>query len=117
MKYVLYVLLTTVLTMLLIYAGYMKEKTLPFELTNRLFKKCSKKIHEYLSENEEASIIDLKKCIKDVRASVYWSRKKVSVTNPDQFIEVVTENMMKQGLLKARQQNGKILYYLISENK
>jgi hypothetical protein len=103
--------------MLLIYAGYMKEKTLPFELTNRLYKKCSKKIQEYLSEEKEASLIDLKKCIKDVQASVYWSRKKVSVTNPDQFVEYVTENMMKQGLLNAKQQSGKKLYYLMSDNK
>lgn len=117
MKYILYVLVTTIITMLLIYAGYVKEKTLPYELTNKLYKKCSKKISEFLLNNQGATLADLKKCISGVQASVIWSRQKVKVTKPDQFIDYIIENMIKQGKLELKQQNGKKLYFLSQENK
>lgn len=112
MKYVIYVLLVIIMTMLMIYVGFIKEKTLPYELTVKLYKKGTKKIHDYLLKNQGASINDLKKCIKDVQASVIWSRKKVAVTNPNQFIDFIIENMTKQGKLEIKQENGKTLYYL-----
>ncbi|MDF2521627.1 MAG: hypothetical protein K0R84_2255 [Clostridia bacterium] len=112
MKYVIYVLLTAGITMLLIYAGYIKDKTLPYELTSRLYKKCSRKILDYLKVNNGASGAELKKCIKGVQASVIWSRKKLEVTNPDQFIDFIIENMIKQGKLETKIQGSKKLYYL-----
>lgn len=112
MKYIIYILSIMVLTMLMIFVGYIKEKRLPYELTAKLYKKCSKKIYDFLLKNQCATINDLKKCIKDVHASVLWSRRKVKVTNPNQFIDFIIENMIKQGKLDIKQENGKKLYCL-----
>lgn len=112
MNYIIYIFLTILITMFMIYIGFMKEKSLPYELTAKLYKKGTKEIQDYLLKNQGATINDLKKCIKNVQASVIWSRKKVAVTNPNQFVDFIIDNMTKQGKLEVKQENGKKLYYL-----
>lgn len=113
MKIFIYVASVMIITMIIFLIGYYKEKTLPIELTNNLYRKCANAVIDYLKSNNTASIIEIKKSITGVTASVFWSRKKLGVTKPAQFAESVVSNLIKQGIIVEIDVNNKKMYKLV----
>lgn len=113
MKIFIYVASVMIITMVIFLIGYYKEKTLPIELTNNLYRKCANVVIDYLKSNNTASIIEIKKSITGVTASVFWSRKKLGVTKPAQFAESVVNNLIKQGIIVEIDVNNKKMYKLV----
>lgn len=116
MKYVIYVILVALITMALSYFGYIKDKMLPLDLTRKLFNKCTSKVVKYLRLKRSATIIEIQDCIKDVTASMPWSRKKIMVTNPAQFSQYVIDSLYKNKKISV-QYKGKTKMYSINTDK
>lgn len=112
LKAIIYVISIMIITMVMILIGHYKDKTLHIELANRLYRKCSAAVVDYLKKNETASLSDIKKCISGITASVFWSRKKLGVTKPEKFAETVADNMVKQGVIVEVEKVGKKVYKL-----
>lgn len=113
MKYVLYVISVAIITMLLIYIGYIKESQLPKELINILFIKSRKKILSYLQKNKTANLLELQEVIKDVRGRVWWSKRQVKVTEPEKFVDLVIDDLYKRGIIHIDYKGGrKIINYV-----
>jgi len=113
MKIFIYVVSVMIITMVIYLIGYYKEKTLPLELTNNLYRKCAKVVVDYLEVNNTASISEIKKSITGITASVFWSKKKLGVTKPAQFAENIVSNLIKQGIIAEVDINNKKMYKLI----
>ncbi len=114
MKYIFYFISIIVVTMLMMIIGHFKERTLPIELANRLYRKCSKVIIDYLKEHNKANINDIKKCITNISVSVFWSRKKLKVTNPAHFAEQIVQNLIKDGKLQLVDGKDNKRVYMLS---
>lgn len=112
MKYVLYILSIAVITMALIYVGSIKDRMLPVELTNKLYRKCRQKILDYLSSHECISASQARNLISDVTASVIWSRKRIGVTNPVRFGRYVLDRLVKEDKIKEDISQNKKVYRL-----
>ncbi|TCO63910.1 hypothetical protein [Caldanaerobacter subterraneus] len=107
MKYLLYVILVALITMLLIYVGYIKESTLPDELVNDLYRKSKKKITDYLSKNKSASIPELQDLIKNIKGRVFWSSKQVKVNDPEKFVNFIVDDLYKNGLISIKYEGNR----------
>jgi len=107
MKYIIYIISVALITMLLIYVGYIKESLLPKELINILFKKSKKKILAYLQNNKSANLLELQEVIKDVKGRVWWSKKQVKVTEPEKFVDLVIDDLYKSGIISIDFKGGK----------
>ncbi|WP_057979256.1 hypothetical protein [Caloramator mitchellensis] len=106
MKYILYIISVALITMVLIYVGYIKESLLPKELINVLLKKSKKKILSYLQNKKSANILELQDIIKDVKGRVWWSKRQVKVTEPEKFVDLVIDDLYKNGLIKIDYKGG-----------
>jgi hypothetical protein len=56
----------------------------------------------------------IKKCISDITVSVFWSRKKLKVTNPTQFSELIVQNLLKEGKLQLVEGKDNKKTYMLS---
>lgn len=97
MRYVLYIISIILITMFLIYLGYMKEKDLTRNLINKLYAKCRQKILKQLKTRDQLTALEIRNLISDVTASVIWSRKRLGVTKPVQFTNSLIKGMLKDG--------------------
>lgn len=112
MRYVIYVLSIALITVFLIIYGQAKEYYLPAELTKRLYIKCKDKILKYLYKNKSATYKELEKEIEGVTAKVFWSRKSMTVLEPNKIVKTVVENLLKQDKIKIQDVNGKKIVVL-----
>lgn len=110
MKYIIYLLIVTMATMILIYVGYLKEKTLPADLTNKLYRNCCKKVLRFLKKREYATETELQNCIRGVNAWILWSRRRITVTNPVQFCQYVINGLEKGGKISASYRKNMKIY-------
>lgn len=118
MKYLLYciyIICIAFITMFLIYIGYLKDRNLPAELTNKLYRKCCSKALKYLKDKGYASAADIRNIISDTTATVVWSRKKVKVTNPAQFTNYVIDGLISKGDI-IEESSGKKRVYKLCRN-
>lgn len=99
MKYILYVLSIAIITMILMYIGYLKEARLPSELINVLYIKARKKILDYLNKNKKASIMELQDVIKNIKGRVFWSKKQVKINEPEKFVDLIINDLYQKGLI------------------
>ncbi|SEG03252.1 hypothetical protein SAMN05660865_01591 [Caloramator fervidus] len=106
-KYLLYVFLVAIITMILTYIGYLKDAQLSRELLNVLYIKSRRKIIDYLNKNKKADVIELQKIIKDVKGKVFWSRKQVKINQPEKFIELLIDDLYKKDIIDIEFKRGR----------
>lgn len=95
MKYIIYIILIALITMLLIYIGILKERNLNVKLVDKLYSKCCNKVLKMLKKKETLSAKQIRDIISNEKTSIVWSRKKVGVTNKNQFTNYVIEGLLK----------------------
>jgi hypothetical protein len=117
MKYILYVISVAIITMFFIYLGLLKERTLNIELTNILYRKCVRKALKYLKSHNYATIKDIQNCIKETKASVMWSKRKLAVTDASQFADYVVEGLYKEGKISIGYKGNNKVYYINKEKR
>lgn len=115
MQYVLYFISIILITMFLVLVGYFKEKSLPIELTNRLYRKCKKIVIENIKQNNKLTMNDIKKSIKGTTASVFWSRKKVQVTDTTLFSQRIIEKLIEEKIVMVVEEAKNKKFYALNE--
>jgi hypothetical protein len=88
------------------YIGIIKEKNLPIELANRLYKKCARKVIKYLEKNESITIPEIRNLIKNETVSVIWSKKRLGITDLNSFVRHLIDYLLKEE--KIERISGKV---------
>ena len=100
-RYVIYILMFAVLGAVLYAWGLKKAQSQSQEIVKKELKK-----KEYLRKNE------IEQLIKDVQVGQFYSKNKMGVTNPKEFINPFLEYMTKNEILREDMIKGKKVYYL-----
>ena len=105
-RYVAYVLMFAVMGAVIYVWGLKKE------LAGRLYAKCEKLVCKKLKEKEFLQKSEIEKVIANVQVGQFFSKNKLAVTNPKQFINVFLEYEIKKDVLEERMEKGKKVYCL-----
>ena len=113
-KYIIYIVLIMIVNMLFIYIGIIKDRQLGMNLMDKLYNKCCNKVLKNMKVTKKMSAVEIRELIKDEKASVIWSKKKVGVTNKIQFTNYVIEGLLKLNEIELIDKSKRI--YGLSES-
>lgn len=99
MNFMFKILLVAVTFAFLLSWGYIKQQRKNEELLNNLYKKIQSKIMNEFERKEKLSITDIENLIKGTKASLFWSKNKITVTDPRVFIKNMIKDMENEGLI------------------
>lgn len=111
-RYVAYVLMFAVMGAVIYVWGLKKAQNQSVELAGRLYAKCEKLVCKELKEKEFLQKSEIEKVITNVQVGQFFSKNKLAVTNPKQFINVFLEYEIKKDVLEERMEKGKKVYCL-----
>lgn len=111
-RYILYVLMFAVMGAIIYIWGLKKAQSQSMELARRLYAKCEKLVCKALKEKEFLQKSEMEKIIANVQVGQFFSKNKLAVTNPKEFINVFLEYVIKKGVLEERMEKGKKVYCL-----
>ena len=83
------------------------------DLNNLLTSKGISRIKKELKRNGKMTKKELSDCVKDLTASQPFSKQRIGVTNPNQFLDSLLPYMERQEMISKSKQNGKVYYDLI----
>lgn len=98
--FIIKVLLVGVSFAFLLAWGYIKQQRKNEELVQNLCNKIEKQILKELKNKPDLSIKEIEEIIKNTKASLFWSRKKVQITDSKKFIKTYLDHMLKKGVIK-----------------
>ena len=108
-----YILLFAVATMLIYGWGLWRSMHQNQDLNNLLTSKGISRIKKELKRNGKMTKKELSDCVKDLSASQPFSKQRIGVTNPNQFLDSLLPYMERQEMISKSKQNGKVYYDLI----
>ena len=111
--YLPYILLFAVATMLIYGWGLWRSMHQNQDLNNLLTSKGISRIKKELKRNGKMTKKELSDCVKDLTASQPFSKQRIGVTNPNQFLDSLLPYMERQEMISKSKQNGKVYYDLI----
>lgn len=112
LSYIIYILLFAVLGAVLYAWGLKKAQSQSVELAKMLYSKCAKVVKKELKKKEYLQRNEIEQLIKDVKVGQFYSKNKMAVTNPKEFINPFLEFMTKNGILEEDMIKGKKVYSL-----
>ena len=80
---------------------------------NLLTSKGISKIKKELKRNGKMTKKELADCIQGLTAQQPFSKQRIGVTNPTQFLDSLLPYMERQEMITKTKENGKVYYYLI----
>ena len=107
------ILLFAVATMLIYGWGLWRSMHQNQDLNNLLTSKGISRIKKELKRNGKMTKKELSDCVKDLTASQPFSKQRIGVTNPNQFLDSLLPYMERQEMISKSKQNGKVYYDLI----
>ncbi|MEJ8554710.1 hypothetical protein [Tepidibacter sp. Z1-5] len=110
MNFVFKILLVAVTFAFLLSWGYIKQQRKNEELLNNLYKKIENKVMNEFKKKEKLTIADIENLIKGTKASLFWSKNKITVTDPRVFIKNMIKDMMNKGLIVEVVDNNSRVY-------
>lgn len=114
LKYIPYVLMFMVATMIIYAWGLKRSQSQQKDLMNMLYSKCTRKVKKALQRNQRLSKAEIENLLSGTSVGMAFSRKKLGVTNPQLFAKSLLDFMEKQGMIKEHKENGKTYYSLNS---
>lgn len=112
LSYIIYILLFAVLGAVLYAWGLKKAQNQSVELAKMLYAKCAKVVKKELKKKEYLRKNEIEQLIKDVKVGQFYSKNKMAVTNPKEFINPFLEFMIKNEILEENMIKGKKVYSL-----
>lgn len=104
-KILIYVLLFALSTMIVYAWGIIKSQNKQKDLLDILYVKGEKRVIKELKKNNNMTKIQLQNSLKDLKASLFYSRNKIIVTDPKVFTTTLLRSMEEKGIIKCN--NGK----------
>ena len=111
-RYIPYGLMFAVMGAVVYAWGLKKAQNQSMELAKVLYRKCEKIVCDELKKKEYLQKAEIEKLIANVNAGQFYSKNKLTVTNPKEFVNVFIEYMMKKGTLEEHMEKGKKVYSL-----
>lgn len=112
LRYIIYILMFAVLAAIIYAWGLKKAQGQSVELAKMLYSKCAKIVKKELKKKEYLRKNEIEQLIKDVKVGQFYSKNKIAVTNPKEFINPFLEFMTKNGILEEDMIKGKKVYSL-----
>lgn len=112
LKYIPYVLLFALVTMIIYAWGLWRSVRQNQDLSNLLASKGVAKVKKALRKNKALTLEELEPYVKDLTAKQPFSSQQITVTDPRQFLDSILPYMIRQKMITETKEDNKILYRL-----
>ncbi|WDV46002.1 hypothetical protein PV797_21400 [Clostridiaceae bacterium M8S5] len=92
--------------------GIIKQQRKEQELIDKLYNKASKKIIKALKSNDSLSDKQIEVILKNIKASLFWSKSQIKVTNVNTLKKELLKKMIDKDMISTRINKGKVVYCL-----
>ncbi|QEK11869.1 hypothetical protein FQB35_05520 [Crassaminicella thermophila] len=92
--------------------GIIKQQRKTQELLNKLYKNAESKVIKELKNKEELSIKQIEDIIEGTKASLFWSKNKVKITDSRLVSKELMRKMVEKGLVKEEIRKNRKYYIL-----
>ena len=100
MKYIIYILMFAAATVIVFSWGIIKEQNKSRDLMNQLYKKAENNVVKAFKRKDVLSRKDIENEVKNVKASLFYSRDKVVVQNPRSFTKSLINTMINNNVIE-----------------
>lgn len=84
--------------------GFVKSQRQEEELYSTLMRKCRAIVIKEFRKEKILSHKELSKLITGVKASLFWSKKKIIVDKPETVLDIILKEMIEKGDIKELRQ-------------
>lgn len=112
LKYIPYVLLFALATMIVYAWGLWRSMRQSQDLSNMLSSKGIARIKKALRQKGPMTSAELEDCIKDLTAKQPFSRQRITVTDPKEFLNSILPYMIRQKMIIEEKSDGPTVYRL-----
>ena len=112
LKYIPYVLLFALATMIIYAWGLWRSVRQNQDLSNLLASKGVAKVRKALRKNKALTLKELEPFVKNLTAKQPFSRQQLAVTDPEEFLESILSYMIRQRMITESKESGRIVYKL-----
>ena len=100
MKYIIYILMFAAATVIVFSWGVIKEQNKSRDLMNQLYKKAENNVVKAFKRKDVLSRKDIENEVKNVKASLFYSRDKMVVQNPRSFTKSLINTMINNNVIE-----------------
>ena len=100
MKYIIYILMFAAATVIVFSWGIIKEQNKSRDLMNQLYKKSENNVVKAFKRKDVLSRKDIENEVKNVKASLFYSRDKMVVQNPRSFTKSLINTMINNNVIE-----------------
>ena len=100
------ILLFAVVTAVLYVWGLKKAVSQSEDLGRILLVRCGRRVLSYLKKHETITLEEITQQITGVKAGQFWSRKRLTVVEPEKFAGQVVEFLLDQQYIQPAQDKG-----------
>lgn len=100
MKYIVYILMFAVATVIVFSWGIIKEQNKSRDLMSQLYKKAENNVLKAFKRKDVLSRKDIENEVKNVKASLFYSRDKMVVQNPRSFTKSLINTMINNNVIE-----------------
>ena len=112
LKYIPYVLLFALATMIIYAWGLWRSVRQNQDLSNLLASKGVAKVRKALRKNKALTLKELEPFVKDLTAKQPFSRQQIAVTDPKEFLESILSYMIRQKMIIENKEENRTVYRL-----
>lgn len=100
MKYILYILMFALATVIIFSWGMVKEQNKSKDLINQLYDKAEAKILKAFKKKKVLTRRDIENEVRNVKASLFYSKDKMVVQNSSNFTKNIINTMVSRNLIE-----------------
>ncbi|MGM9629344.1 hypothetical protein [Butyricicoccus sp.] len=100
------ILLFAVVTAVLYVWGLKKSMSQQEDLARMLLSKCGRRVLKYLKKHETITLAEIARQIDGVKVGQAWSRKRLTVMEPEKFAAQVAEFLLDQQYIQPAEGKG-----------
>lgn len=112
LKYIPYVLLFALATMIIYAWGLWRSVRQNQDLSNLLASKGVAKVRKALRKNKALTLKELEPFVKNLTAKQPFSRQQLAVTDPEEFLESILSYMIRQKMIIENKEGNRTVYRL-----
>ena len=112
LKYIPYVLLFALATMIIYACGLWRSARQNQELSNLLASQGVARVKKALRKNKALTLKELEPFVKDLTAKQPFSRQQIAVTDPKEFLGSILPYMIRQKMITENKDGSQTVYQL-----
>ena len=112
LKYIPYVLLFALATMIIYAWGLWRSVRQNQDLSNLLASKGVAKVRKALRKNKALTLKELEPFVKNLTAKQPFSRQQLAVTDPEEFLNSIRPYMVRQKMIIENKEENRTVYRL-----